>query len=202
MHRFGLATALLLPCLGGCGAAVYHPRPSPRIQVVGEGSSVALEKDGRKYAVGIFGGELGEAVKGNARAEQEARSYQTKGVAGFVLALASSLTTAGGAAMFVSNELSQEPSVGLRAGGLGMVLGGVALSIVGSMLSAGAHPHLWNAINLYNDGLPQAPAWYGPRQAPTYAPPAPAPTAPLPMPTAPMMPPVPAPAPPAPQPPG
>lgn len=161
--------ALLAPELAGCGASIYHPRPSPRIQVTSEGSSLVLVKNGRSYGTGIFGNGIEEAVKGNARAEEEAHTYQSQGTAGFVLGLLGSLTSAGGAALLVGNEVQPTPSNALRGGALGMAFGGLALSIVGNVLTNGSQPHLWNAVNLYNDGLPQGygyPAAYG---APGYA---------------------------------
>jgi hypothetical protein len=186
-HRLrAIATLALLapglPTLTGCGAAIYHPRPSPRIQVTSEGSSLVLLKDGHTFGTGIFGSGIEEAVKGNARAEEEAHSYQTKGTAGFVLGLLGSLTSAGGAGLIVGNEVQATPSTDLRIAGLGMAFGGLALSIVGNILSNGAQPHLWNAVNIYNDGLtPAFPAYGAPGYgAPGY--PAPgypgAPTAP------------------------
>src|ERR1700733_3451935 len=96
--RTGITVVSLVaaPALGGC-ATTYHPRPSPRIVVVPEGSSIALEKNGHVYSMGIFGSGLEEAVQGNAQAEDEAASYRSKGAAGFVLGLLGGLTAGAGA---------------------------------------------------------------------------------------------------------
>jgi hypothetical protein len=155
--------------LGGCGASVYTPRPSPRIQIVPEGSSPVLVRDGRRYSVSMFGGGLEEAVQGNAQAEEEARSYKAKGVTGFVFATLGSICGGVGAGLLVGNELQANPSTELTIGSLSMVVGGLVMSIVGSVITAGAQPHLWNAINVYNDGLPAGgPPWPGPPGYPGY----------------------------------
>ena len=162
-----------LPALTGCGASLYHPRPSPRIQVTSEGSSLVLLKDGHTYGTGIFGNGIEDAVKGNARAEQEAHAYQSKGTAGFVLGLLGSLTSAGGAGLVVRNEVQGGPA-SLNVVGFSMAFGGLALSIVGNILTNNAQPHLWNAVNIYNDGLPQGYSMgpgYGAPVGPGYGPP-------------------------------
>jgi hypothetical protein len=198
MERLGSA---VLPCalaasvaLGGCGGAVYMPRPSPRIQMVPEGTSLVLVKDGRRYAMGPFGGDVDEAVRGNARAEEEAKSYRDKSIAAFVLSTLGGVGTGVGAGLLIYDDTKQTPDNGLLYGSLGALIGGLTVSLVGSILAANAQPHLWNAINIYNDGLPVAPAypvWPQPYAAPpaypgypAAAPAAPALPAPLPVPSA------------------
>src|SRR5580692_6271283 len=87
--------------LGGCGATFYTPRPSPRIQVVPDGTSVSLVKNGRRYSTGQFGGNLEEAVEGNPQAEEEAREYRSRGIAGFVLSTLGAVTGGVGVAVLV-----------------------------------------------------------------------------------------------------
>ena len=157
------AAALLLgsPVLGGCGAAAYMPRPSPRIQVVTEGTSLALVKNGQSYPFNLFGGNLEDVVEGNPRAESEAHAYRNKSIAGFVFSTVGSVSTGVGAGILVGDELQSNPSSSLLIGSLVMTLGGVVLTIVGGVIGSSAQPHLWNAINIYNDGLPAAyPAWH------------------------------------------
>jgi hypothetical protein len=203
---FALAFA---PAVAGCGPAAYVPRPSPRLQVVADGGGVALSRNGRSYSIGMFGSGLEEAVQGNRRAEEEVKSYQTKSVAGFVVGLLGSGASAGGAGWLVANEISNSPTNTARIGGITLVISGVVLSLVGTLVASSAQPHMWNAINMYNDDLPApwgfgapyggqpapgAPA-YGPRAypaAPYTVPPsypapsaAPMPSAPAPMPSAP-----------------
>jgi hypothetical protein len=163
--------ALLLgsPLLVGCGASAYVPRPSPRIQVVTEGSSLSLVKNGQSYPFNMFGGSLEDVVEGNPRAEAEAHAYRNKTVAGFVFSTVGSVSAGVGAGILVGDELQSTPSNSLLIGSLVMTLGGLALSIVGGVIGGSAQPHLWNAINLYNDGLPVAyPVWQGQPAYPGY----------------------------------
>jgi hypothetical protein len=149
-----LAGALLVPALTGCGGVAYHPRPSPRLQVVAEGSGIALARDGRTYSIGMFGSGLEDAVKGNPRAEKEAASYQSKSIGGFVLGLVGSLGTAGGVGLLVGNELAQQPQTNLRVAAFALSIGGILMGIAANVLTGSAQPHMWNAINMYNDDLP------------------------------------------------
>jgi hypothetical protein len=64
--------------------------------------------------------------------------------------------------VLIGNELSNAPTTGLRVASLSMLIGGLVLSIVGGAISGSATPHLWNAINMYNDGVPAPyPAYPG-----------------------------------------
>lgn len=148
-----------LPALAGCGAATYTPRPSPRITMMTEGGSLVLVKNGRSYAFGAFGGQLEEAVQGNPQAEAEAHAYKNKTITGFVLNMIGSVAGGVGAGVLVANQLSDTPSNGLLAGSIALVIGGLVLSITGNAISSSAQPHIWNAINIYNDGLPAYPAY-------------------------------------------
>jgi len=147
-------SALLLAPLAGCGTAAYHPRPSPRLSVVADGGSIALARNGRTYPIGMFGSGLEDAVRGNPRAEKEVSSYQSKSIGGFVLGLTGSLGTAGGVALLVGNELAVQPRTGLRVAAFALSIGGVVMGIVANVLTGSAQPHMWNAINMYNDDLP------------------------------------------------
>jgi hypothetical protein len=220
MERSARAALASLACvlapslaLGGCGGSVYIPRPSPRIQVVPEGTSIGLVKDGRRYSFGPFGGDVEEAVKGNPRAEEEARTYKSQSIASFVLSTLGGVGAGVGFGVLIYNETRSPPDNGLMYGSIAAAIAGLTCSLIGSVLAASAQPHLWNAVNLYNDGLPAAPpAWPAPYPAypaypgypaatPTPAPapvlPAPAPIAPPPAPpptAAPAAPPAPPPA--------
>jgi hypothetical protein len=193
------------PLVTGC-ATTYVPRPSPRVQVVAEGSSLALVKDGRSYPFNRFGGGLEDAVQGNPQAEAEARSFRDKTISGFVLSTVGAVAAGVGAGVLVGNEVQANPSTTIQTISITSIIGGLVLSIVGGAIAGSAQPHLWNAINIYNDSLPPYPGW-APQQrpypgypAPAYAPPAYPPPAYAPPPTyapqpAPAPVPVPAPAP-------
>lgn len=164
-----LTAALLVPALAGCGATAYHPRPSPRLQIVADGGSIVLTRDGRTYPVGMFGSGLEDAVKGNERAEKEVSSYQSKTIGGFVLGLVGSLGSAGGVGLLVGNEVSNNPQNNLRIAAIALSISGIVLSIAGNVLTGSAQPHMWNAINMYNDDLPP-PYGYGAQPGRPYAP--------------------------------
>ncbi|APR86131.1 Twin-arginine translocation protein TatA [Minicystis rosea] len=164
-HRTSFAALIMVPALAGCGASGYRPHTSPRLQMVSDGSGLALARDGHTYSIGMFGSGLEDAVRGNARAEKEVSTYQAKTVGGFVVGLLGSLASAGGVGLLVGNELSNNPSNGARAGAISLAVGGLVASIVASVLASSAQPHMWNAINMYNDDLP-APWGFGPQQPP------------------------------------
>jgi hypothetical protein len=200
-----IPAALALACGGAaCAPPSYMPRPSPRIQVVSEGSSIALVREGRIYRAGTLGGGLVEAVQGNPRAEEEAKSFEKKTTAGFVLSILGAVSVGVSGGILVANQLSRSPSDTLNGASLGLAIGGVTFSLVGSLVLQSAAPHVWNAINIYNDSLPH----YGPVHPsqgysvpgyapPAYAPPAYAPPAYAPVPQAPTAYPPPAAPPPA-----
>jgi len=154
--RAGHAAALLaFPALAGC-ATTYVPRPSPRVQVLAEGGSVVVVKNGRTHSLSMFSGGLEDVVAGNPEAEAEARSFHTKTVTGFVLSTLGAVSAGVGSGFLVENELAANPSTSVRAASLTAAIGGLVVSIVGSAIGGSAQPHLWNAINIYNDGLPTA----------------------------------------------
>jgi hypothetical protein len=103
-------------------------------------------------------------VAGNPAAEAEARSYKNKSVAAFVLSTLGAVGVGVGAGVLVYDESRVTPDNGLLVGSLTSLIGGLTLSLVGSIVAASAQPHLWNAINLYNDGIPSY-AWPPPPQA-------------------------------------
>lgn len=162
------------------------PRPSPRVQVILKHGTPAYVRDGKVYEGGIFGGDLDEAVRGNPAAESHAKAYQNQMIGGFVASLAGgaslatgAVLTAGNAARSSSYRSSSQDTLALT-----LIVGGLASTIVSAVLFSTAQPHMWDAINVYNDGLPDTtlppygptPPYplpsYGPR--PTYPPPAPA----------------------------
>jgi hypothetical protein len=155
LRRFSFGAMIVAgAALGGCGGAIYTPRQSPRIQVVPDGSGLGLVKNGRPYSFGFLGGNVDEAVQGCPPAEAEARDYRNKSIAAFVLNTLGGASAGVGAGILIYNDTRSTPDNGLTIGSLTALIGGLTLSLVGSILVANAQPHLWNAINLYNDSLP------------------------------------------------
>src|SRR5580658_10516563 len=90
MRSYPPLVAGLVSCTLGCSSA-YVPQPGPRLSVIMDHGSLAYVRDGEKYEGGLFGGDIEEAVQGNAEAEVYAHKYKTGMEAGFA-------TTMGGLA--------------------------------------------------------------------------------------------------------
>lgn len=172
----------------GCSSR-YEPARSPRIVTVMDAGTPTFVKDGEHIGAVGFGGGLADAVRGNPRAEHEARVGHNLVVGGFILDIAGLGTLVGAEA-----ALAQQRSTD-RTSNVPVVLaiGGAAAIITGSILLIAGQPHIYDAVNLYNDGIdPQlryapppmvlVPAPPFAPNAPPIAPTAPAPGAPAPAP--------------------
>lgn len=141
----GLSSTLMTLCVAttlSC-ATSYEPARSPRVTLVRAGSGgVEFVRNGRYYAHGFFGGGLAKAVSGVPRAESHARSYVRTNAGGFFTMLGGAVAIGGGVSG-VSGE-SQSLSDGL-------IVGGLALELLGAILYATAPAHLWDAVNSHND---------------------------------------------------
>jgi hypothetical protein len=158
MLRQVIAIGVLLSMSAGCSSA-YIPQPGPRLSVVMENGSLAYVRDGKTYEGGLFGGEIEDAVSGNQRAEEYAHDYRNGMITGFGLSLLGIGGMIGGAAVGAEEANRQAPPVT----GLVMIGAGLVLDLVGSFVILGSVPHLYDAVNAYNDGLggtaqPPAPA--------------------------------------------
>ena len=92
-------------------------------------------------------------------------------IGGFVSTLVGVASTVGGASLVVANssKSTDDRDTTLETAGGALIIGGLVASIVGLALFMNAQPHLFDAINAYNDGLPE----YGRPAVPPYAPAAP-----------------------------
>lgn len=170
--------------LSGCSTS-YAPRPSPRVAIVMHGGTPGYVREGRVYPGGGFGGDIDGAVRGNPEAESHARAYRASMIGGFAATLAGVASTIGGGMLYFDNagEPENERNKTAEAAGAVLALSGIAAYVTGLVLFANAQPHLWDAINIHNDGvydpgLPPRP--YGPYAPPPYGPNAPAGWAPAP----------------------
>lgn len=153
MTRFLALLLLTVPLATGCASTRYEPARSPRIAFV----SNAVVKDGKKYP-NYFGGGVVEAVRGNPRAETEARKGRALVVGGSVLAIVGISAELVGLAASVAGtrfdettgETSQTTSGEV---GSAMVIGGILVAIVGAVVTFQGPPHLVDAVNIYNDGV-------------------------------------------------
>jgi hypothetical protein len=136
-----------------------------------KGGTPAYVREGRVYEGGIFGGDLEEAVRGNPEAESHARAFQNELIGGLLGSIGGSASMATGAALYASGRSFSDRDSTKQTVGASLFVGGLAAFITGMILLTTAQPHHWDAINIYNDGLPDAsrpPPPYGP--LPPYVP--------------------------------
>jgi hypothetical protein len=157
------AVALLTLLATSACSTTYVPQNTGRIAVVMDGGSYALFKDGKVYKPGLFGGDVDEAVAGNPRAEDEMSTYQGQQTTGALCTIGGAALVLGGAAVLAAAPPQSGDSRGLTPS-LAMFLGGLVVDLIGLAFTTSAQPHLWNAVNIYNDGVgqPPPPALYPP----------------------------------------
>jgi hypothetical protein len=149
-----------------------------------KGGTPGYLRDGRVYEGGIFGGDLEEAVRGNPEAEEHARSFHNGMLGGFLSTIAGGAGMVGGLLLVASGSNSNGPDDTTKQTiGGSIAVGGLAAYVLGLVLITTAQPHMFDAINIYNDGVdaryappayapvPYAPGPYGPPRP--YPPPPP-----------------------------
>jgi hypothetical protein len=163
MRRLGLWLSAGAVCslTVGCSSS-YMPAASPRLAMVMEGGTPGYARDGKVFPGGLFGGDLEEAVRGNPTAEEYAREYKTGTETGFALTLLGYVGVIGGAV--TAGAEASTTSSNVPAPGLAIMAGGLALAITGLIVELQAQPHIFDAINAYNDGVTKAAD--APREAP------------------------------------
>jgi hypothetical protein len=140
----GIVVAVVLTA-AGC-ATEYVPRTSNRISLVESGGVAKVTRDSQTF--GLW--NLDQAVTGNPEAEAHARTYRHRTAAGIVGEIAGLGLIAGG----VSLAAGQSVSTTRRDVGSGLALGGV-VALVGAFVAIlSGPPHIYDAINIYNDGVP------------------------------------------------
>jgi hypothetical protein len=147
MDRFAAGLLVLVLLTSGCSSS-YRPADSPRISTALSGGSPTFFRDGKEYSAGLFLGGVEDAVQGNRRAEEEARTAHHLMVGGLVLTLIGEGTAISGLALEASH-----PTQATQNAGLALALGGLAGAIAGFILVMNAPPHMYDAINIYNDGI-------------------------------------------------
>src|SRR6478735_6006973 len=177
--RRGSIILLALAFSQGCSSS-YEPARSPRIVTVVEGGQPTFVKNGEHFGGPQFGSGLVEAVEGNAEAEHQATVGRNPVVGGCVLDLVGLGTMIGGTVVLAKNNTRPEGHA--DAAGTALLVGGAVAALAGSVLILCGQPHIYDAVNIYNDGLEQRPTAppLTPVTAPTIAPPAAAPPPTLP----------------------
>jgi hypothetical protein len=137
-------TAAVVMIQVGCTA--YEPVRSPRISIVDGGQT--FYKDGRRYE---GGSGLIEAVQGNARAEEAARSAYRNQVTGTVLYIVGWPIAIGG---FVAGGTiaveDDDTGVAVALTSLGTAL---AVWVTSGVFYLHVLPQRLDAINMYNDSV-------------------------------------------------
>jgi hypothetical protein len=123
---------------------------TPRVQVVQTSSGLAFVRAGKQYEAGVFGGGLGEAVSGVPEAVEHANTYSNLQLGGFVFVVGGAASYGAAIATLGNARADADGNVDLSTPYIFLGSGAV-LSLVGLMLHAAAPPHLWDAINIYND---------------------------------------------------
>jgi len=120
-----------------------------------QGGTPVYIREGRVYPGGGFGGDLREAVQGNAEAESHAKTYRTNMIAGVTTTLAGAVSAIGGGILYVASSSQTESQRNATTETIGgtLALSGVAAFATGMVLMLNAQPHLWDAVNAYNDGV-------------------------------------------------
>src|SRR5689334_3018962 len=122
-----------------------------------QGGRPSYTRNGQLYEGGSFGGDIDQAVRGNPEAEAHARAYQNGMLAGFLTTLGGALSMGVGAGLLGADAArdANDRSSAAQTASLVLFTGGIAAIIVGGVLFNNAQPHLWDAINIYNDGFPE-----------------------------------------------
>lgn len=145
-----LVTGLtFLSTLQGCSSS-YQPARSPRIVIVMKGGAPSFVKDGTSYGSPLFGSGLVDAVHGNPRAESEARVGRNLAIGGFVFDMVGFGSEIAGLAAVRPDTQGNPHNNDVP---VGLLLGGLASLTVGTVLFLTAPPHIYDAVNIYNDGL-------------------------------------------------
>jgi len=161
--RRGLAVLLVLIFTQGCTSS-YEPARSPRIETVVDGGQPTFVKDGVHFGGPVWGTGLVDAVHDNPRAEHHARVGRNLIVGGFVVSMAGLGAEIGG--LVVSAKANSSTAPDANSGlGTALVIGGLVVALTGVGMMLAGQPHVYDAINIYNDGIAArpSPAPLGPR---------------------------------------
>jgi hypothetical protein len=121
----------------------------------------AVMKQGHVYEIGLLGGGLEDAVGNDPVARQHAQDFHDGMVTGFLESVAGGVGLVAGTAFVTADAVSCDIRIGSNQSGCsshplltaGLIsLGvGVVLYTVGLVTMLRAQPHMYDAINVYND---------------------------------------------------
>lgn len=150
MREMKLTASVVALAMAGLGcASTYRSREPGRISFVLDGPGFALYKDGTTYSAGGLSSDPVRAVAGNPAAEEQARTFVRRSRlfwSIYTVAVGCLVTSA----IVASNDPRQVERRDISAG----FFTGAAAAFVASMIPAFTAPgHLYDAVNIYNDGL-------------------------------------------------
>ena len=148
--RGGLVVGLAFLFTQGCSSS-YEPARSPRIVMVVDSGYPTFVKDGERVGSPAFGTGLVQAVHGNPRAEHHARVGRNLVVGGFVLDMLGLGAEIGGLVV-LGQQNAGAPEQHSTAGTV-LVVSGITAIVAGTVMILTGQPHIYDAVNLYNDGL-------------------------------------------------
>jgi hypothetical protein len=166
-RRYLACSSLLFALTQGCTSG-YEPARSPRVAVMMEGGQLTFVKNGEHHHnFWLVGSSALDAVQGNPRAEAEARSARNLEIGGIVFTVGALGSVTGALVSLGSPDASQHQSTTA-----GLLVSALACDIVAAALLLNSIPHVYDAVNIYNDDLDRA-AVSAPRWSLPPAPPAP-----------------------------
>jgi hypothetical protein len=142
-------SGLLLALTTTACSSSYVPARSPRVATVWSAGYPSYFRDGVEYPSGMLLDGVEDAVQGNPRAEEEARTAHHLMIGGFVCELAGLGALGSGIALTASNP----PGSTANQAGIGLLIGSIAASVTAIVLFMNAPPHAYDAVNIYNDGI-------------------------------------------------
>jgi hypothetical protein len=135
----------------GC-ATSYRPQESGRISYVLDGPGFSLTKNGQEFGAGGLSSAPIRAVAGNPQAEEHARTFVRRS------RIAWTLTGVAIASLVTALSLNQDGHAqgDRRQAGLIFGISGFATLLAGGAVFITAPGHLYDAVNIYNDGQVRA----------------------------------------------
>ena len=152
--RRALVVVWALSVGAGCSSS-YEPARSPRIETVISGGQPTFVKDGVHIGSAVWGTGLVDAVEGNPEAQHHAEVGRNLIAGGFAMSLVGLASEIGGLAVLVHDNNQPAAQNDAQASGLavGLLVGGLAVALAGSVMMMAGQPHVYDAVNIYNDSL-------------------------------------------------
>jgi hypothetical protein len=130
----------------GC-ATSYRPQDSGRVSFVLDGPGISLYKDGQRYGASGLSSDPIRAVTGNPVAEDHARVFVQRSRIWAIL------TAVAVASLATSIAVNPSGNGGHRDISAALAVTGFASLTGGAVVGATGLSHVYDAVNIYNDGL-------------------------------------------------